>query len=403
MKKTVLFVVALAFAWASWTCSITEGLSADGKLLALVGLANFLAIYAVARTKFPVWCNILIGPSFLLIAATVLAPIQHVSPEIRWVAGVCKLFGGKYGTWEKCMVASSIATLLIAIHFMTDCVIDKITRRVRKMNWAFSQLFVVLALAYSVWTIVYNGQFDNPYLTEASKKIEAARNAVAPMIMPAIRQVLKAEPLDALLKEKNRREEKYCKGQNESSSEGGKEIRPTERLSQKRPGIVDGCYTANFDVRTTEEISADDINYFLDGILAGKGELIIDKAKEHGINPVFLASIAIHEGDHGKSRISKAHNNPFGIFVGKECKTPKNFEDAESAIEYTAERLANSSLYVKGGKCTVGAIQKVYCPVGAANDPKKLNGDWLPGVLGWMNKIHKRSEASERLQELAAK
>jgi hypothetical protein len=243
-------------------------------------------------------------------------------------------------------------------------------------------------IGWSVLALKHNGSAENLSSLPLQKQVTRFNSIMM-------------EPLNVFLsdKVKEARTEKYASRVSADTHEGA---RLTEKVAQKRPDKVDGCYTANFDVRTAEEISAEDINHFLDGILVGKGEKLIQEAEKNGLNPVFLAAIAIHEGDHGKSRISLAHNNPFGILIGKDCKIPKDFEDAESAIEYTADRLANSKYYVKGGNVTVGAIQQVYCPVGAANDPKGLNSCWLSGVLSWMNKIQKRSEASQRQVQLAS-
>lgn len=140
--------------------------------------------------------------------------------------------------------------------------------------------------------------------------------------------------------------------------------------------------TADFNVRTSHKLTAKAINSVLGGVLKGKGELFIEAGKKYGISPAFLAGISIHECDNGKSRQARELNNVMGVMADK---TPKKFDSIEECVNYMASRLKKSPCY-KTSK-TIAQFQKVYCPVGAANDPTKLNKYWKEGVVDKMNKI----------------
>ncbi len=53
----------------------------------------------------------------------------------------------------------------------------------------------------------------------------------------------------------------------------------------------------------------------------------------------------------------------------------------DECIEYSAKLLAGK-IYRKNP--TIAGVQKIYCPVGAANDPKGINKYWLSGVMSKM-------------------
>ncbi len=140
--------------------------------------------------------------------------------------------------------------------------------------------------------------------------------------------------------------------------------------------------TADFNVRTNHKLTAKAINSVLGGVLKGKGELFIEAGKKYGISPAFLAGISIHECDNGRSRQAKELNNVMGVMADK---TPKKFDSIEECVDYMASRLKKSPCY-KSSK-TIAQFQKVYCPIGADNDPTKLNKYWKEGVVDKMNKI----------------
>lgn len=104
---------------------------------------------------------------------------------------------------------------------------------------------------------------------------------------------------------------------------------------------------------------------------------VFQKAGEkHGVDPRFLAAIAMHETGGGTSKAFRNKNNAMGI-SGK--KGPLHISSVEESINRMAKGLANPNGYYKG-KTTIGQIGKVYAPKGAQNDPGGLNGYWPKGV-----------------------
>lgn len=142
--------------------------------------------------------------------------------------------------------------------------------------------------------------------------------------------------------------------------------------------------SSSYDVRQHSIITSHRLNDVLGGVLKGKGQKFIDEARKNNLCPIFFAAICMHESANGQSKFSREKNNIFGIFKNGKYHS---FDSVDECIEFAAKLLGRSKLYAGGKAVTVGAIQKVYCPVGAKNDPKGLNIYWLEGVLSKMKKI----------------
>ena len=122
------------------------------------------------------------------------------------------------------------------------------------------------------------------------------------------------------------------------------------------------------------------------GVLQGKGELIAKIAKEYDIPVNIFAAIIFAETGWGKSNAIKKYNNPGGVMdPSKGCKTLQHLSTLEEGLRVTARNLKNN--YFDKGLDTIAKIQPKYCPVGAANDPKGLNKNWLRTVTSISNKI----------------
>lgn len=145
---------------------------------------------------------------------------------------------------------------------------------------------------------------------------------------------------------------------------------------------------ANYDCRSRSIVMADRLDSQLGGVLADKGQKIIDEARKNNLCPVFLAAVAMHESANGESKCARDKNNTFGIFDSK-TRRHKYFTNVDECIEFSARLLGKSKLYCGGNNYTIAAIQKIYCPVGAKNDPNSLNKYWLTGIISKMKKIWK--------------
>jgi len=126
------------------------------------------------------------------------------------------------------------------------------------------------------------------------------------------------------------------------------------------------------------------VDQILKGVLAGKAQVIQKHSVEYGICPYFLSAIIIHESANGTSRIAREKNNVAGITSRNNSNNYASFDSVDDCIA-AAAKLLGGKVYEKCD--TVSEIQKIYCPVGAKNDPNKLNRYWLDGVVGYMNKI----------------
>jgi hypothetical protein len=136
--------------------------------------------------------------------------------------------------------------------------------------------------------------------------------------------------------------------------------------------------TKDYNIHNYSVIASGRLDAFFQGVLSGKGQKFIEEARKNNICPLFLAAIAMHESANGKSLIARTKNNVFGIYLNKKYHS---FRSVDECIEYAAKLLAGK-IYRKNP--TIAGVQKIYCPVGAANDPKGINKYWLSGVMSKM-------------------
>lgn len=144
----------------------------------------------------------------------------------------------------------------------------------------------------------------------------------------------------------------------------------------------------NYDVRRISSVKAEDLNRVFSGKLAGRGSVFIEAGNRYGVDPLFLAGIAMHESWNGKSKAINYKNNAMGIFASGGVDMRK-FETVEESIFESAKIISKGKYYYNDGRFTLGLIQERYCPVGAKNDPNKLNKNWRRGVIGYMIEVYK--------------
>lgn len=124
----------------------------------------------------------------------------------------------------------------------------------------------------------------------------------------------------------------------------------------------------------------------LGGAFAGQGAAFAAAAQRHGIDPNLLAAIAMHETGNGTSRAVRQNNNPGGLMDPRtNWSTLQRFGSLEAGIDAMARNLKRN--YIDKGLTTIPQIQQKYAPVGAANDPRGLNGHWQAGVTRFLNQI----------------
>jgi hypothetical protein len=106
--------------------------------------------------------------------------------------------------------------------------------------------------------------------------------------------------------------------------------------------------------------------------LIGLGAVLMREGERNGIDPRALVAIAMHESVLGTAGSGAGIHNAFGW--GPAIRFPS----WEANIATVARGLAQA--YVARGRDTIAAIQPVWAPLGAANDPAGLNAAWTEAV-----------------------
>jgi len=158
---------------------------------------------------------------------------------------------------------------------------------------------------------------------------------------------------------------------------------PKEESSPKCQAVKLVKVSADYNINNQSVVKDDRLNMFLKGVLTEKGNVIIKAAREYNICPIFLGAVIMHESDCGRSKFARERNNIAGIYLKGKYHT---FDTVDDCIKYTA-KLLGGKLYGGGKANTIGKVQAVYCPVGASNDPKGVNGHWRAGVMHYMRLI----------------
>ena len=106
--------------------------------------------------------------------------------------------------------------------------------------------------------------------------------------------------------------------------------------------------------------------------LIGFGAIFVREGERNGVDPRALVAIAMHESVLGTAGSGAAIHNAFG------WGPAIAFTGWEANISTVARGLAQG--YIARGRDTLAAIQPVWAPLGAANDPTGLNSAWTPAV-----------------------
>ncbi len=133
--------------------------------------------------------------------------------------------------------------------------------------------------------------------------------------------------------------------------------------------------------------SAEDLNKHLKGVLAGKGQKLIELQNKYGISAALLAAIANSESSHGTSPAARNKNNVAGIMsASSNYRAQATFDSVDDCLEALAKNLKNN--YVDEGLVTISQIHEKYSPIGAENDPTGLNSNWGKVVASLTDKYN---------------
>lgn len=107
--------------------------------------------------------------------------------------------------------------------------------------------------------------------------------------------------------------------------------------------------------------------------LAGQGAAFVAHAGSVGLDPRALVAISGAESSFATYGPSQLIHNPFGL--GPHRVYP-SWEESIGA----AARNLGGHLYLGAGRVTIGQISGTWAPIGAANDPTGVNGNWTRNV-----------------------
>lgn len=110
---------------------------------------------------------------------------------------------------------------------------------------------------------------------------------------------------------------------------------------------------------------------------------IYNKAIEKGLTEnqsLLVVAISTHETGYWTSKAFTENYNFGGIMTSKGLKSYSTYEEG---LDHFVKVLKN--YYFDEGLTTIEQIGAKYCPVGAENDPKGLNVNWVPSVTSIYN------------------
>jgi TP901 family phage tail tape measure protein len=128
---------------------------------------------------------------------------------------------------------------------------------------------------------------------------------------------------------------------------------------------------------------------FAGTVLEGKYGTILSAARANGIPPALLAGIIAHETGNGAVL---SGNNVAGLMdPATDSRRKMQFGSLDEGINKAGQVVAKNYRRAGGDLDKMGNI---YAPVGAANDPRNLNGGWVSGVRKQMNALVGASSGS---------
>lgn len=128
---------------------------------------------------------------------------------------------------------------------------------------------------------------------------------------------------------------------------------------------------SEFNLQSASDFNKDAFAGKFTGPLASKADLIEEKANQYGVPPALASAIIAQETGWGKSI---GGNNVAGMMRGSQ---KMQFGSLDEGIDRAVSNIAKQ--YERSGQSLEG-LRDIYAPLGAKNDPRGLNKDWLPGV-----------------------
>ena len=139
----------------------------------------------------------------------------------------------------------------------------------------------------------------------------------------------------------------------------------------------------NYDARTPSNLTADELNRFVQGTaLEGLGDAYAKAESEYGVNAFILLALSAHESAWGKSRIAQDKNNLFGYMAYDRSPyaSAKHFETKDEAVMTVANHLATNYL-TEGAKYFNGYTLE------GMNVKYASDIEWHSKITGIMNRL----------------
>ncbi|MCL5795628.1 MAG: N-acetylmuramoyl-L-alanine amidase [Patescibacteria group bacterium] len=120
--------------------------------------------------------------------------------------------------------------------------------------------------------------------------------------------------------------------------------------------------------------------------LLDKGLVFANAGKQYNVNPGLMIAIGRQESSLGTNGIAlDGGYNYYGLTDNNDFTGWKRFSTADLAINHQASYLRSG--YFDKNLTTIAAIGGVFAPIGAANDPKNLNKNWVTGVTNFFQEL----------------
>ena len=132
------------------------------------------------------------------------------------------------------------------------------------------------------------------------------------------------------------------------------------------------------------------------GVLASNAEYFYYAERQYGINGIFLASMAIHEGGWGTSKIANDKKNLFGYgaYDSDPYGGAMTFDTYAEGIDLVARVLAKTYLYPAGTDIYDGLIATgTYYngpTLAGVNTRYASDKNWANGIFRWMSYLYNR-------------
>lgn len=165
-----------------------------------------------------------------------------------------------------------------------------------------------------------------------------------------------------------------------------KEIKKIEVESEEKEIVF--VFKEKQDDQTNEEIKEETQNNNIINFEKEIEQKIYNTAIDSGLmkeQALLLLAISKHETGNWTSNAFKNKNNLGGVMCSSGLRVYNNLDEGIKAFVNLLK-----VRYFEKGLTSVEDIGKIYCPVGASNDPKNVNIYWVPNVKKYFNEYLKK-------------